>query len=656
MKTHTSLFIILTMFFVCQKSFADNYFTMLSKDGQRKQVTINQDYSKTTIINPFTEKEPIYGLSISGSLSKKSDNYIVRVILKATDGHEYCVMESYALVNNEASLDFSDYCEETTLLDGIVPESLKLIIVDASFSLENISYITSSTGKQQSKTYEDDKRMIKKAQEKAIVDKINEYNKNHNKIWIAGSTRLSAMNYEDRMRVLGCPENVSTGGYEYYHDGFFQVGDFSNSNSTTRYNSPYVSSFDWRNRHGKNWVTPVKDQGNSNYCFAFSSVACLESMYMLYYNDTTTIDLSEQEAACCTQPTIDTTFSKGGYVIDVLNYMVNHGICDELAYPLDITGYQPCQTDMISFNENVTISGYNRHDSRSNEDSIKHNIINNGPLVSGYWWTKQPWSLKKEYGHSMLMVGYDTIKYQDIIRVHHQLGLGPLDTISDTENELIGKTFWIFKNSYGPYKNDSILGGFRHVIFAENNLTTNNFFMNPYFHITCPINSTLKTDYDRIIEDSDGDGYYFWGIGPKPSHCPSWVPNEPDGDDSDYDYGPMDAYGHLLNLHGLISQSVIITGNTTYSQPQYNYGLTVLVPNSTLTVTSQFTLYDGVYIIVPNGSTLIVDGGSINNADIRLQNGGKLIIRNGGTVTMAEGKEFFAPIGAIVEISEGFIN
>ncbi len=633
------------MFFVCQKSFADNYFTMLSKDGQRKQVTINQDYSKTTIINPFTEKEPIYGLSISGSLSKKSDNYIVRVILKATDGHEYCVMESYALVNNEASLDFSDYCEETALLDCIVPESLKLIIVDASFSLENISYVTSSTGKQQSKTYEDDKRMIKKAQEKAIVDKINEYNKNHNKIWIAGSTRLSAMNYEDRMRVLGCPENVSTGGYEYYHDGFFQVGDFSNSNSTTRYNSPYVSSFDWRNRHGKNWVTPVKDQGNSNYCFAFTCAAAVESMYMLYYNDTTNISLSTQELACCTGQG-DFVYSKGGNPIKVFPYLENFGVRDSTSYPFVDLPMQPCRSDELTAIETVKIGG---HDSLENEqyadDSIKKWIINYGPLTSGYFYNEN----NSRTGHSMLLVGYDTIRHEDIIRILNNSGLQPPSNV----DSYIGRTYWIYKNSWG--ENEDI-GGYQHIIFENGSSSGPNHFMRRNYRIMGPITSNLKSVQDVICEDADGDGYFFWGIGPKPSHCPSWVPNEPDGDDSDYDYGPMDAYGHLLNLHGLISQSVIITGNTTYSQPQYNYGLTVLVPNSTLTVTSQFTLYDGVYIIVPNGSTLIVDGGSINNADIRLQNGGKLIIRNGGTINMAEGLDFSAPIGAIVEISEGSIN
>lgn len=38
-------------------------------------------------------------------------------------------------------------------------------------------------------------------------------------------------------------------------------------------------------------------------------------------------------------------------------------------------------------------------------------------------------------------------------------------------------------------------------------------------------------------------------MGPKPVSCPSWVPDEPDGDDSDYTKGPMDEYGWLRDIH-----------------------------------------------------------------------------------------------------------
>ncbi|MBR1514881.1 MAG: hypothetical protein IJ622_11425 [Bacteroidales bacterium] len=47
-----------------------------------------------------------------------------------------------------------------------------------------------------------------------------------------------------------------------------------------------------------------------------------------------------------------------------------------------------------------------------------------------------------------------------------------------------------------------------------------------------------RTDNDINCYDKDGDGYYFWGIGPKPSHCPQ-CPDEPDGDDNNAILGPV---------------------------------------------------------------------------------------------------------------------
>ena len=182
--------------------------------------------------------------------------------------------------------------------------------------------------------------------------------------------------------------------------------------------------------------------------------------------------------------------------------------------------------------------------------------------------------------------------------------------------------------------------------------------MNPAYTAELPI--TIKdangndyyTESDIVIEDRDGDGLYFWGIGPKPSHCPSWVPDTPDGDDSDINLGAMDQYGFLDSLSAgiTIKTPVTYSSNTTTS---YRLGI---VSGGTLTITATTTLSGNGHIRVCEGGTLIVDGGTINNADITLVPGCTVILRNNGIINMANGKNFEAPQGAVVQIYRGKIN
>ena len=61
-------------------------------------------------------------------------------------------------------------------------------------------------------------------------------------------------------------------------------------------------------------------------------------------------------------------------------------------------------------------------------------------------------------------------------------------------------------------------------------------------------------------------------------------------------------------------------------------------------------------IRICEGGTLVIEGGSIVNADITLVPGSTLIIRGGGSIHMASGKHFNAPPGVKVLIEEGDIN
>ena len=629
---------------LCLHLGAEGVFSLNVSKEEMNHISVSKMFTKSDTIS-FLSRGIISGLCINGSFEKKSDDYLIRVILVDKEKHEHLVMESYDMLNSDFKVTMNDYCEETAFLEDVTPDYIKVIAKDAELVIDNIGYTSFPKGSRRVGDQARRKANVMKEQKNSIFKRINAYNASHGRPWIAGNTGLSNKCYEVKKRLLGFPDDASTYGYEYYSDGFFIMGNRSGNRSTI--SSDYVSSFDWRNRHGKNWLTPVKDQKGSNYCFAFATTACLESMYKLYFNNNTNIDLSEQEAACCSYSNYRNTFTDGGHVDTVFNYMQNHGICDEYAYPFDSTSYQPCFSDTVTSNEIVSISGRSKLMHNEYDDSIKNWLINYGPLVSGYWWPAS------DMGHAMLMVGYDTIRFNDIIRIHHSFGLGDPQPMS---YNMVGRTYWKFKNSMGG-DSDSPLQGYQYIVFD------NNYYMKRIYHIQTPIISSKKFDTNIICEDFDGDGYYFWGISPtKPAWCPSWVPDIPDGDDSDPSKG--DLYTNATSSH-LIGELRDLTYNETHvlSLPgdqslltRQSYGISIeITSGSTFTVYDILNMLGRVTITIQSGGHLIVDGGVITNVNLNMASGSKLTLRNNGKLVMRTNTDFYAPVGALVDIESGEI-
>eukprot|EP01084_Bolivina_argentea_P096522 173516_1 len=127
-----------------------------------------------------------------------------------------------------------------------------------------------------------------------------------------------------------------------------------------------AESIDWTNYQGKNYVTPVKNQGQCGSCWAFSATGSIESRTAITTQVTGSeiIELSEQQLVdCSSNSTYHNAACNGGMMNDAFRYVVaSGGLCTEKEYPYKakkqtcrestcgekyypITGYESVSTD-----------------------------------------------------------------------------------------------------------------------------------------------------------------------------------------------------------------------------------------------------------------------------------------------------------------------
>ncbi len=76
--------------------------------------------------------------------------------------------------------------------------------------------------------------------------------------------------------------------------------------------------------------------------------------------------------------------------------------------------------------------------------------------------------------------------------------------------------------------------------------------LSPYAYITGVEREVRTTANGPLVPytqvrcvDEDGDGYYNWGLGPRPANLPAGAYLEPDGDDTDPSVGPLGSTGYM---------------------------------------------------------------------------------------------------------------
>jgi uncharacterized protein (TIGR02145 family) len=345
------------------------------------------------------------------------------------------------------------------------------------------------------------------------IRKINRHIAETGGKWVAGETSVSILTYEEKKQLFG--GNIpNLQGFEYYKGGIFVMpGSLQGANSIRKNDSLYVPGYSWRNKHGEDWVTPAKSQGNCGSCWAFAATGATELFVNLYYNRHIDYDLAEQQLVSCISGNCS-----GGSTGKGMAFIRDKGIVTESCFPYVAVDLN-CSEICSNAPERINISHYTWFDPYN--DDLKKLILS-GPVALSI----------ASWNHAVTLVGFKIIKEGDRIYEKEESN-DKWFTISPGD-PLIGQTAWLVKNSYGPYFGDN---GYAYIVLNMNNV------INSYV-LDGKVLSTIYDDRNILCVDKDEDGYYSWGVGPKPDQCPS-CPDQPDGDDSDPCLGPMDAYGHM---------------------------------------------------------------------------------------------------------------
>ena len=595
-------------------------------------VSVNNTITQDTLLSTV-QKSSIISKTVnaSGIAEFYSNSGYVRILLSDDYGYDLLVYESFPLVAVNGIDNFSNISIEAF---DISFDLTKIRVEIKNAELRNLSVDISTKSPSRSK------------QQQARVDRValmNNNLRNQNALWVAGETDVSRMTYQEKKGLFG-GKVPDLQGFEYYVGGIFELNSdevTTAHKSSTPKTANYVSSFDWRNRHGANnpaspyynssahgWVTSVKNQNSCGACGVFAVIGTIEALTNLYYNRFLNKDLSEQDIVSCMP---NGGSCKTGWLPEsIIDHIRVNGVAEEACFPYAATDL-PCSNKCSNPTENIKVNGRINCETGAfpkTIEAIKHNVIKYGPISGGVY----------SLSHAMSMIGWKEIQSGDDIylgSMYSHITIPPNDS-------RIGQTAWLFKNSWGTTWGNQ---GFGYMLLS-------NISDIKWTHvILTPIISPNYTNTNIVCEDRDGDGYYFWGIGPKPAHCPTCAPDEPDGDDSNPNLGPMDEYGNCASITPLVEN---ITTTQTWSANKILCKNIAVQSGVTLTIASTATVLSSNHTItIKNGGKLILSGGTIDDGYVIAQSGSELTISNNGKILLGNYDNLDVQLGATFNLEYG---
>jgi len=207
-------------------------------------IKVDKTFSSDTTFQPFQGNYQTYALNISGDVQLLSDSSLIRVVMIDSYGNHYLVFETYPLISLNSNFGFEQICDETCYLNGIYPASIRIDIINAFLTLEEIrqdTTIISNASELQSQ--------IKWKNDSVKIATMNQRIEQENMQWTAGRTNFVLNSFSEKEKLF--PGKFNLAGFDYYSSGVFQPSFRRVLIPST---SQYVSSFDWRSRHGANKV------------------------------------------------------------------------------------------------------------------------------------------------------------------------------------------------------------------------------------------------------------------------------------------------------------------------------------------------------------------------------------------------------------------
>jgi len=137
--------------------------------------------------------------------------------------------------------------------------------------------------------------------------------------WVAGETSVSALSLDEKAHLANAPSEPPGEPEETWTpDPELPVP---------------IGTFDWRNRSGQNWMTPVQNQNPCGTCWDYAALGVIEAQINIDRNDPTIdADLSEQMTLSCW--TGSTPWCSGGWPHYTFDQARNGGgIPDEACFP-----------------------------------------------------------------------------------------------------------------------------------------------------------------------------------------------------------------------------------------------------------------------------------------------------------------------------------